>query len=66
MENSSSSSPPALPDVYIFDCDNEAEPYWQIMVELFLLIFLNATCLMLLHLIIYSDSLKNKMLNFFL
>ncbi|XP_031832948.2 inositol hexakisphosphate and diphosphoinositol-pentakisphosphate kinase isoform X3 [Nomia melanderi] len=34
MENVNSSSCTAVPDVYIFDCDNEAEPYWQMMAEL--------------------------------
>lgn len=33
MEESSSSSSATVPDVYVFDCDNEAEPYWQMMVE---------------------------------
>ncbi|XP_034191679.2 inositol hexakisphosphate and diphosphoinositol-pentakisphosphate kinase isoform X2 [Osmia lignaria lignaria] len=34
MEISNCSSSTTVPDVYIFDCDNEAEPYWQIMAEL--------------------------------
>lgn len=34
MENINSLSS-TIPDVYIFDCDNEAEPYWQMMVEFF-------------------------------
>lgn len=33
MEHTNSSSSTTVPDVYIYDCDNEAEPYWQIMVE---------------------------------
>ncbi|CAL7933419.1 unnamed protein product [Xylocopa violacea] len=34
MENISTLSPTTVPDIYIFDCDNEAEPYWHMMAEL--------------------------------
>lgn len=33
MENINFLSSTTIPDIYIFDCDNEAEPYWQMMVE---------------------------------
>lgn len=40
MENANSLSSTIIPDVYIFDCDNEAEPYWQMMVEFLTINFL--------------------------
>lgn len=44
MENANPLSSTMIPDVYIFDCDNEAEPYWQIMVEFLLINFLVIIC----------------------
>lgn len=42
MENINSLSSTTIPDVYIFD--NEAEPYWQMMVE-----FLSVNLLVMSH-----------------
>lgn len=57
MEISNSSSSTIIPDVYIFDCDNEAEPYWQIMV-VFSNLFLNYFILIVLS--VYFNKLEDK------
>lgn len=44
MENINSLSSTTIPDVYIFDYDNEAESYWQMMVE-----FLSINLLVISH-----------------